>query len=90
MIREHALQKMSTRTGFTFRKIEPFLYLAPAMVLIVLIFLYPIVDIVRTSLLQNNPNGIKTIGITNYRLVFQDPVFFQALGNNGKLLLSVP
>jgi ABC-type sugar transport system permease subunit len=90
MIREHALQKMSTRTGFTFRKIEPCLYLAPATILIVLIFLYPIVDIVRTSLLQNNPNGIKTIGITNYRLVFQDPVFFQALGNNGKLLLSVP
>jgi len=83
-------KKMSTRTGITFRKIEPFLYLAPATILIVLIFLYPIIDIIRTSLLQNNPNGIKTIGITNYRLVFQDPVFWQALGNNGKLLLSVP
>ena len=74
----------------SFRKIEPYFYLAPATILIVLIFLYPILDILRTSLLQNNPNGIKTFGFTNYRLVFQDPVFWQALGNNGKLLLSVP
>jgi ABC-type sugar transport system permease subunit len=90
MATDQTLAKISTRTGLTFRKIEPFLYLAPATILIVLIFLYPIVDIVRTSLLQNNPDGIKTLGVTNYRLVFQDPVFFQALGNNGKLLLSVP
>jgi len=90
MATDQTLAKISTRTGLTFRRIEPFLYLAPATILIVLIFLYPIADIVRTSLLQNNPNGIKTLGIVNYRLVFQDPVFFQALGNNGKLLLSVP
>lgn len=90
MATDQTLAKISTRDGLTFRKIEPFLYLAPATILIVLIFLYPIVDIVRTSLLQNNPDGIKTLGVTNYRLVFQDPVFFQALGNNGKLLLSVP
>ncbi len=83
-------KKLSIGTGITFRKIEPYLYLAPATILIVLIFLYPIVDIIRTSLLQNNPDGIKTFGFTNYRLVFEDPVFWQALGNNGKLLLSVP
>jgi ABC-type sugar transport system permease subunit len=83
-------KKLSTGTGITFRKIEPYLYLAPATILIVLIFLYPIADIIRTSLLQNNPDGIKTFGFTNYRLVFEDPVFWQALGNNGKLLLSVP
>lgn len=83
-------KKLSTGTGITFRKIEPYLYLAPATILVVLVFLYPIVDIIRTSLLQNNPDGIKTFGFTNYRLVFEDPVFWQALGNNGKLLLSVP
>lgn len=83
-------KKLSTGTEITFRKIEPYLYLAPATILVVLVFLYPIVDIIRTSLLQNNPDGIKTFGFTNYRLVFEDPVFWQALGNNGKLLLSVP
>jgi ABC-type sugar transport system permease subunit len=77
-------------TGTISRKIEPYLYLAPATILIVLVFLYPMLDILRTSLLQNTASGIKTIGITNYRLVFDDPVFWQALGNNGKLLFSVP
>jgi len=83
-------KKLSTGSGTTFRKIEPYLYLAPATILVVLIFLYPIIYIIRTSLLQNNPNGIKTVGLINYRLVFEDPVFWQTLGNNGKLLLSVP
>jgi ABC-type sugar transport system permease subunit len=76
--------------GTISRRIEPYLYLAPATILIVLVFLYPMVDIIRTSLLQNTSSGIKTFGITNYRLVFQDPVFWTALGNNGKLLFSVP
>ena len=80
----------STGTGTVFRKIEPYLYLAPATILVVLIFLYPIVYIIRTSLLQNNSNGIKTLGFANYQLVFQDPVFWQTIGNNGKLLFSVP
>lgn len=79
-----------SKSRLTFRKTEPFLYLAPATLLIVLIFLYPIIDIIRTSLLQNTASGVKTIGTMNYHLVFEDPVFWQALGNNGKLLLSVP
>jgi ABC-type sugar transport system permease subunit len=71
-------------------KIEPYLYLAPATILVLLVFVYPIVEIFHTSLLQNTASGIKTLGLTNYRLVFQDPVFWEALGNNGKLLFSVP
>jgi ABC-type sugar transport system permease subunit len=69
---------------------EPYLYLIPASVLIVLVFLYPIIWILQNSLLQNNPDGTKGFGFTNYRLVFTDPVFFQVVSNNGKLLLSVP
>ncbi len=72
------------------RTIEPYLYLIPAMVLIMLVFLYPIIWILQNSLLQNNADGTKGFGFTNYRLVFQDPVFFQVVSNNGKLLLSVP
>lgn len=77
-------------SGTLFRKFEPYIYLAPVTILVVLIFFYPIVYIIRTSLFQNNPNGIKTFGFNNYQLVFQDPIFWKALGNNGKLLLSVP
>jgi ABC-type sugar transport system permease subunit len=72
------------------RRLEPWFYLAPATILIILVFVYPIIEIFHTSLLQNTASGIKTIGLTNYKLVFDDPVFWEALGNNGKLLFSVP
>lgn len=73
-----------------FRRFEPWFYLAPATILIVLVFIYPIIEIFHTSFLQNTASGIKVIGTDNYKLVFKDPVFWEALGNNGKLLLSVP
>jgi ABC-type sugar transport system permease subunit len=84
------MPKKITATKTPKRLLEPYLYLAPASILIVLVFVYPIIKIFHTSLLQNTASGIKTIGMTNYRLVFDDPVFWQALGNNGKLLFSVP
>jgi ABC-type sugar transport system permease subunit len=72
------------------RVIEPYLYLIPAAVLIILVFVYPIIWIIQNSLLQNNPDGGKGFGFTNYRLIFDDPVFYQVVANNGKLLFSVP
>ena len=84
------MQKKSTPSGALSRKLEPYLYLAPAAVLVVLVFVYPVFYILRTSLLQNTAEGTLTPGLANYRLVFDDPVFWEALSNNGKLLLSVP
>jgi ABC-type sugar transport system permease subunit len=72
------------------RKIEPYLYLLPAAALILLVFIYPIIWIIQNSLLQINPDGTRGFGVMNYRLVFDDPVFYQVVSNNGKLLLSVP
>ena len=72
------------------RTLEPYLYLAPASLFLLLVFVYPIFQVIRTSLLQNNPDGIKTLGLANYRLAFGDPVFWISVSNNGKLLLTVP
>jgi ABC-type sugar transport system permease subunit len=72
------------------RALEPYLYLIPASLFIILVFLYPIVWIFQSSLLQYNPDGTQGFGFNNYRLVVEDPVFFQVVANNGKLLLSVP
>jgi ABC-type sugar transport system permease subunit len=72
------------------QKLEPYLYLAPASIFLLAIFVYPILQVVRTSLLQTNADGIKTLGLGNYRLVASDPVFWQSAANNGKLLLTVP
>ena len=72
------------------RAIEPYLYLIPATVLVILVFVYPIIWILQNSLWQNNPDGTQGFGFSNYRLVFDDPVFYQVVSNNGKLLFSVP
>jgi ABC-type sugar transport system permease subunit len=72
------------------RRVEPYLYLIPAAVLILLVFIYPIVWIIQNSLLQINADGTRSPGLNNYRLVFDDPVFYQVVSNNAKLLLSVP
>ena len=84
------MPKKPKTTKSTFQRGEPYLYLAPATILIVLVFVYPIIEIFHSSLLQNTASGIKTIGLTNYKLVFDDPVFWESLTNNGKLLFSVP
>lgn len=72
------------------RALGPYLYLAPATAFLLLVFAYPIVQIVRLSLQQRTAEGPGTLGLTNYRLVFDDPVFWQAAINNGRLLFSVP
>jgi ABC-type sugar transport system permease subunit len=76
--------------GALSRKLEPYLYLAPATLLIVLVFVYPVIYIVRTSLLEITAAGTPAFGFNNYHLVVEDPVFWEAMSNNGKLLFSVP
>jgi len=84
------MKPRSTFLNSTSRSIEPYLYLTPAAIFIALVFIYPVVWILVNSLWQNNLDGTKGFGFTNYRLVFEDPVFFQVVANNGKLLFSVP
>lgn len=73
-----------------FRILEPYLYLLPATLFLVLVFVYPMIWVIRTSLLQINAEGPRTFGFGNFNLALTDPVFWKAISNNGKLLLTVP
>ncbi len=73
-----------------YQRLEPYLYLAPVSLVLLVVFVYPIVQIIRTSLLVTTPDGGKVLGLGNYSLVANDPVFWQAAANNGKLLFAVP
>ncbi len=84
------MKPASTFLNRLLRAVEPYLYLTPAAIFIGLVFIYPIIWILQSSLSQNNPDGTKGFGFTNYHLVFADPVFYQVVANNGKLLFSVP
>ncbi len=81
------------------RKIIGYLFLLPLLILILVIFLYPLLSTVRYSL-HDIPFGVKEgpfVGVRNYRIIFGEPVFWQgfkssiiwALGNL-TLQLTIP
>ena len=71
-------------------KIEPFLFLAPALLVLILVFGYPIYRLVVLSL-QHTTQGRQVFsGFNNYLIIFQDNDFISAVQHNLALLLCVP
>jgi multiple sugar transport system permease protein len=65
----------------TAKRILPFLYVAPATLLLVLLMLFPMTMVIRYSLMdgaiiQKDPSFV---GLQNYRTIFTDPVFWQSV-----------
>ncbi|TFG64152.1 MAG: sugar ABC transporter permease [Spirochaetales bacterium] len=71
-------------------KLKPYVYLAPSMLVIALVFFFPVVQIFRYSSLRMGSRGNVFIGFGNYVSLFQDEVFRKAVTNNFILLISVP
>ncbi len=72
------------------RRIEPYLFLLPALVVIGLIFAFPIVRLVTLSFQRPFQGEMLFVGLTNYQAIFKDAVFLRAVRNNLTLLISVP
>lgn len=72
------------------KSLRPYLYLAPAATFLALVFIYPFMEIVRTSLQVPSATGTPTFGFENYKFLLGDPVFKKAVVHNLILLLSVP
>ncbi len=76
------------RPPFQFKTMKPFLYLFPAAAFLLLVFIYPIFQVFRLSLLKKPTGGDLTL--INYQRVIEDPIFWLSTSNNGKLLFVVP
>jgi putative chitobiose transport system permease protein len=77
---------MSKRQSLT-----PYLFLAPALAVIVVFVLYPIVAVVYYSFTDYNIiNPPVWIGLKNYQNLIQDPVFWKALQHSFIYLLVTP
>jgi len=66
------------------RKAIGYFFLLPLLILILLIFLYPLILTVKLSL-YNIPFGIKKgpfVGLKNYEIIFSEPVFWQGFRNS--------
>lgn len=70
--------------------VTPYLLVAPAVALIVIVFGYPIVRIVVDSFLSPTAERGTSVGLANYGFVVDDPVFWKSAGNNLLLLVGVP
>ncbi len=72
------------------RKLEPYLFLAPALAALVLVFGYPIARLTVLSFQRPTSGQMAFVGLTNYRSILRDDVFLMAVKNNLTLLLCVP
>lgn len=83
---EQPSQPRKTKTSFMKKYSEsgalPYLMVIPALLVIVVVAVYPILDSVRMSFLQNPLArfGTTFVGIANYVTVLSDPTFQQAIG----------
>ena len=75
--RKQGLLSHSARIGLL-----PFLYVAPAAALLSLLMLFPMVTVLRYSLLDGaiTKKDAAFAGLQNYQTIFSDPVFWQAVG----------
>jgi ABC-type sugar transport system permease subunit len=72
------------------KRLKPYLFIAPAGLCMVFVFIYPVIRIIQLSM-QKTISGVPTfVGFRNFQYLFNDPVFAQSLSNNAKLLLAVP
>ena len=69
-------------------KIRPWLFLAPALLLLGIYLLYPLVETFRLSFFDSTDNTF--VGLANYKWVFVDQNFLITIRNNFMWLLVVP
>jgi alpha-glucoside transport system permease protein len=69
-------------------RIRPWLFLAPALLLLGTYLLYPLLDTFRLSFYD--ANGENFVGLANYRWMVQDQSFWITIRNNLLWLLVVP
>ena len=73
----------SRRRSHLVRKLEPYGYLAPVMILMLVLMILPIAVVIRYSLLDNvimTPTSV-IVGLKNYVTILSDPVYHTAIKN---------
>ncbi len=72
------------------QKLEPYLFLTPALIVIILIFAFPIFRLTILSFQRPFQRQMMFVGFANYLAIFKDDVFLRAVRNNLTLLICVP
>lgn len=72
------------------RKISPYFFIAPAFIILIVVIIYPIINMVYQSFFTTIAGQDKYVGFRNYKLALSDELFWIALKNNLRLFLCVP
>jgi ABC-type sugar transport system permease subunit len=72
------------------RKVEPYLFISPAIAVILFVFAYPVIRLTILSFQRPTKGEMFFVGLANYRSILKDDVFLQAAKNNLALLICVP
>ncbi|MEU1244348.1 sugar ABC transporter permease [Micromonospora parva] len=78
------------RGGPGAERYAPYILVAPAVLIIVLLRLYPLILGVNFSFTGDGAQNGTAVGFGNYRELFADPLFRTALSNVGLLVLLLP
>lgn len=71
--------------------VRPWLFLLPALLALGLYLAYPVVETLRLSLTERLPgNDYRFVGLDNYKKMFGESKFWEAMRNNFLWLLIVP
>ena len=81
---------LSKRISVKGKAAKPYLFILPAMLLIVFIFFYPVVQVLVYSFQRISSSGSVFIGFGNYTGLANDDVFIKSIAHNLYLLISVP
>ncbi|WCN83316.1 carbohydrate ABC transporter permease [Micromonospora sp. LH3U1] len=76
--------------GLRAERFAPYVLVAPAVLIIVALRLYPLLLGVNFSFTGDGEQNGTAVGFGNYRELFADPLFRTALGNVGLLVLLLP
>ena len=63
-----------------FAKIVPWFWIAPALVFVLVLLVYPVLNTIWTSLFNNDSTVF--VGLKNYGTIFTDPAMLEVLKNN--------
>ena len=84
--------KFSQKRRDTFSKIEPWLYLSPFLIFIIIFTLYPVINVFTISFKENYSylrGTFKAINFENYKYVLSDDKFTSGLKNTALYVLFV-
>ena len=68
--------------------VRPYVYIGPAIVLLSVFLIYPVIDTLLTSF--KDASGQHWVGLDNYRFVFSDPSMLRSIRNTAGWVIIVP